>query len=330
MQHLRLAGFASCHLIILGLFQPVASQSFPLTLNHEFGQTTLERPPERIVSISFIGHDFLLALGVVPIGLRKWYGPDASGVWVWAQDALGSATPFVMQGEIDIEQIALLKPDLIEAQWSGMTEKEYRLLSVIAPTLGPVEGAGPYGSSWEDMTRRLGQATGRAGVAEGIIAALETRFADLRAAHPAWQGATATMAWSGSMGAYTSKDLRGKFLESLGFKVPDALNAMAAGNAYYVSIPAEDYALIDLDVLVWLDTGGSVEKLRDLPLRFTMRAYREGREVYADPLLSAALSHSSPLSLGYALDRMVPLFVDAVDGDPATPVASTQEVGLAP
>lgn len=307
-----------------------AADSFPVSIPHIFGTTEIAAPPTRVVSVSFIGHDFLLALGVVPVGLRKWYGVDPYGVWVWAQDDLGEATPTVMQGELDVEQIALLEPDLIVGQWSGMTERDHRLLSLIAPTLAPMEGAGDYGMGWRDMLLRLGLATGTRDAAEDIVSRLDQRFAEIRAEHPAWQGAEAAMVWSGSMGAYTSRDIRGQFLEALGFTVPDDIDARIAGNPYFVTVPTEDYTMIDADALIWLDTGGTVAALRDLPLRFTMRAYREGREIYSDPLLSAALSHSSPQSLAFALDRLVPLLEAATDGDPTTPVPSMVDVGLAP
>lgn len=309
---------------------PGRSETFPVAIATEFGETVIDQEPQRVVSISLIGHDFLLALGVIPTALRKWYGPDRLGVWVWAQDDLGGAEPVVMMGEIDVEQIALLEPDLIEAQWSGITEKEYRLLSKIAPTLGPKPGAGDYGTSWTDMLLRLGRATGTQDVAKSRVDQIEARFAAVREAHPEWQGATATMAWAGSVGAYTAEDLRGQFLEDLGFVIPEDVTRLIAGNRYYVTVPTEDVSPLDADVLVWLDTGGSISKLHRLPLRPTMRAFKQGREVYADPLLSAALSHSSPQSLDYALDRLVPLFEAAMDGDPATPVPSTLDVGLAP
>jgi len=82
--------------------------------------------------------------------------------------------------------------------------------------------------------------------------------------------------------------------------------------------------------LIWLDPGGAAGHIRELPLRKTLRAYRQGREVYADPLLTGALSHSSPLSLAYALDRLVPLLEQAADGDPRTPVESSAAAGLSP
>ena len=307
---------------------PLHAQEFPVEVEHRFGTARIAEAPQRVVSIGFIEHDFLLSLGVVPVGLRRWYGDHPYGVWPWAQEALGDVEPYVMQGEIDVERIAFLEPDLIVGQWSGMTARQYALLSQIAPTLAPQAGAGDYGMPWPSMLRQAALATGRNAQAEAIIARLEARFAGLRAAHPDWQDKSAVMVWAGQTGAYTREDVRGRFLEDLGFTVPDAVNELGTERNFYVLIPAEDPSPIDTDVLIWIDAIGSVAGLERMPLRPMMRAYHEGREVYSDPLLSAALSHSSPLSLDYALDRLVPLIEQAADGDPATVVRSSEQMNM--
>jgi iron complex transport system substrate-binding protein len=76
--------------------------------------------------------------------------------------------------------------------------------------------------------------------------------------------------------------------------------------------------------VVWIvaDDAG-VATVRDLPLRPTMRAFTEGREIVADTLLSAAFSHGSPLSMEYVIEELVPELVLALDGDPATVVPSS-------
>ncbi|SET22757.1 iron-siderophore ABC transporter substrate-binding protein [Oceanicella actignis] len=321
LRSLRLVPF-----LLLGA--PAAAQEFPVRIAHAFGTAEIPAPPSRVVSLSFIGHDFLLALGVKPYALRKWYGDHPHGVWPWAQEALGDAEPIVMQGEIDIEAIAAMRPDLIVGQWSGMTAYDHRLLSQIAPTIAHRAEWGPYGAPWQEMLRTLGMATGRLERAEAEIARLEARFARIRAAHPDWQGASAVMVWAGSVGAYTSRDIRGRLLRELGFVAPAAVEARGSLNRAYVRIPPEDLSAIDVDALIWLDSGASVERLRTLPLRRTMRAHAEGREIYSDLMLSAALSHSSPLSLDYALDRLTPLLEAAMDGDPATVVATSRQAGI--
>lgn len=314
--------------LLLSLASP--SWAEPRQLTHRYGVTQIDGTPERVVSLSYVGHDFLLALGVKPIALRYWYGDGKFGVFPWAEQALGDAEPVVLYGDIDVEQIALLKPDLIVGQWSGMTETQYQLLSKIAPTIPPAAGEGDYTSSWQLMTRKLGEALNMPEKAEAVIDRLETRFSDIRNAHPEWAGKSSAVVWPPRIGAYTSVDLRSRFLADLGFTPSVGVDQLISSNAYYVMIPQEDLTPIDVDLLIWTDTAELADALDGIVLRKAMRAYREGREVYADYDLGAALSHSSPLSLDYALDRLVPLIEAAMDGDPATPVESTAAEGVAP
>jgi iron complex transport system substrate-binding protein len=67
-----------------------------------------------------------------------------------------------------------------------------------------------------------------------------------------------------------------------------------------------------------------------LPMRKTLKAHREGREVMAGSLIAGALSFGSVLSLPFALKELEADLVLALDGDPATKVASSVKAGLAP
>lgn len=112
--------------------------------------------------------------------------------------------------------------------------------------------------------------------------------------------------------------------------MPEAVRTQGLLNQSYVTVADEDLADLDADALIWLDAGAGIDRINRLPLRPFLRAYAEGREVYSDMMLSAALSHSSPLSLNYALDTLVPLLEQAIDGDPATEVSSSRAAGILP
>ncbi|MEM8537412.1 MAG: ABC transporter substrate-binding protein [Pseudomonadota bacterium] len=309
-----------CGLCIFLFFCATLAQADERVLQHRYGETVISGSPSRIVSLSFIGHDYLLGLGEVPLALRYWYGDGPFGVWPWAADRLGEAEPVVIYGAIDVETIALLEPDLILAQWSGITETEYRLLSRIAPVLPPPAGASDYTATWQQMLRQIGIALDKADAAEAQIAEIEGRFADIRARYPAWQGKTAVSVWPDRIGAYTRSDLRGQFLEQLGFINAPQVEALVGANTYNVRISPENLDPIDTDLLIWLTISDPAQSLSRITLRPMTRAFREGREVIADPDLTAALSHSSPLALAYALDRLEPMIAAAMDGDPATAV----------
>src|SRR5262245_38105575 len=51
-----------------------APAAFPVTSEHKFGATTITAKPERVVAVGLVEQDALLALGVVPVATREWYG----------------------------------------------------------------------------------------------------------------------------------------------------------------------------------------------------------------------------------------------------------------
>lgn len=302
---------------------PAFAQAFPVTIEHKFGSTTIPAKPTRVVSLGFSGHDDIIALGVVPIAIRWWYGDYPDGVWPWAEAGLKGEHPVQLKGDLNIEQIASLQPDLIIAISSGITEEQYGLLSQIAPTVANPPGSGDYGVARDISAHMTGLALGEVEKADAMIADIEKRIADIAAAHPEWQGKSAAVGfyWNDAPGAYRSNDPRARLLEGFGFKTPAAIDAAGPADAFFVSLSAEDLTPLDTDVLIWFDEFETIDKLK---LRPTMKAVAEGREIFSDELLTGAFSHSSLLSLPYALDQLVPLIELAVDGDPATVVPGSE------
>lgn len=306
------------------LASPAFAQAFPVTIEHKFGSTTIPAKPTRVVSLGFSGHDDIIALGVVPVAIRWWYGDYPDGVWPWAQEGLKGEHPVQLKGDLNIEQIAALQPDVIIALSSGITEEQYGLLSQIAPTVANPPEYGDYGVPWDVSAHLTGVALGEAEKADAMIATINEQIAGVAAAHPDWAGKSAAVAfyWNDAPGAYRSIDPRAHLLEAFGFKTPEAINAAGAADAFFVSLSAEDLAPLDTDVLIWFDEFENIDKLK---LRTTLRAHQEGREIFSDDLLSGAFSHSTLLSLPYVLEHLVPLIELAVDGDPATVVPGSED-----
>lgn len=87
---------------------------FPVTVAHKYGTARVASPPKRVVTVGYNEQDFVLALGVEPVGVREWFGDQPNATWPWAQDELGDANPEVLPtAELNFEQIAALWPDLI-------------------------------------------------------------------------------------------------------------------------------------------------------------------------------------------------------------------------
>ncbi|MEM7340388.1 MAG: ABC transporter substrate-binding protein [Actinomycetota bacterium] len=306
---------------------------FPLTIEHKFGSTTIDAVPERVVSVGYNEHDFLLALGVVPVGLRDWYGEQPNSVWPWGQDALGDASPGQVAGEdgLDYEAIAEMDPDVIVGIWSGMTEEEYELLSAIAPVVAQPDAYLDYGTPWQEQTTILGQVTDKAAEAEAAVAEVDAKIAAAREANPEWADLTAAVAFlfEGNPGAYNSEDPRSRLLADLGFQIPGEFDE-AAGESFFFESSIETLPEdIDVDVIVWV--AGAEEEYEELitalPTRNGLKAYENGGEIFASTLLTGAFSHSSPLSLGFAIDELVAELELATDGDPSTVVPSAEQFG---
>ncbi|WP_353472800.1 iron-siderophore ABC transporter substrate-binding protein [Salipiger sp. H15] len=309
---------------------PLRAGGGELRFAHAYGETVLAAPATRVVSLGYTSQDSLLALGVVPLAVRYWYGDHPGGVWPWAQPLLGGAEPLLMTGEVSIETVASLAPDLIVAIGSGISEAEYALLSQIAPVLMHAPEVTTYGMPWDAELRMVARATGTEGRAEELIAGLRGRFEALRERHPDWQDRSAVCAWhsGGQTSAFLGGDSRAQFLRELGFRLPEALDGMQGDDGFYTALSPEDLSPIDADVLLWISSGGQAEDLAALAMRRTLRASAEGREVFCDALLSGALSFGSVLSMPFALDRLEPEIAAAIDGDPATVVQSAEEAGL--
>ena len=305
---------------------PAADGAFPVTIEHKYGTTEITEAPERVVSVGLVEQDALLALGVAPVGVTEWFGEQPYGAWPWAVDALGNAQPEVLRqvDGIKAESVAALDPDVIIALFSGLTQEEYDTLSEIAPVVAQPADYVDYGIPWQELTTTVGAVVGKQAEAEALVADVEAKFAEVRADHPEFEGATSVVAtpYEGIF-VYGPEDGRGRLLSALGFTLPEGL-VDATGAAFGGDLSEERADLLDVDAIIWLDPGDAEGPLGG-PLYETFAVHTEGREVFLDSFddpLGASTSFVTILSLPFLLDNLVPMLAAAVDGDPATAVPS--------
>ncbi|GIH20055.1 iron-siderophore ABC transporter substrate-binding protein [Rugosimonospora africana] len=304
-----------------------SAATFPVTIAHKFGSTTIKAQPKRIVAVGLTEQDALLALGVVPIATTKWLGAYPGEIGPWAKRSLGGApAPTVLDDAdgIQFEKIAALHPDLILALYSGVTQKDYTTLSAIAATVAPPAGVPDFGIGWDQATLTVGRAVGKQAEAQRLVDGVKDDFAAAREAHPEFAGKTAAMVtpYEGYF-VYGRDDPRTRLLTGLGFTFPADLVAVT-GDSYGRSISPERAALLDTDALVWLldNPAADTTALHDGTLYSRQPVVRDGREVLVDQSADYgnAISFASVLSLPYVLQHLVPQLSAAVDGDPATKV----------
>ena len=296
--------------------------AFPVTIDHKFGKTEIPKRPERVVTVGYTEQDTVLALGVKPVGEREFLGGYDYANRPWAQEALGGTKPEpVGQEEVNFERVAALRPDVLIGVNSGMSARDYKTLSKIAPTVPQTDEFIDFGVPWQNQAAMVGQALGMEDKAKEVVRETEAKFASIRKEHPEFEGKTAALAYGsggGKFGAYSSQDYRTRFFEDLGFQAPKAVDKLA-GKSFYVDFSKEQVRLMDQDVLIMF---ASEKTVAEDPLYKRLDAVKEGRVIYLDleDQLAGALGFGSPLSLSYAAEGFAGPLRQALDGDPATKV----------
>lgn len=286
--------------------------AFPVTIEHALGSTTIETEPERVVTWGFGSTDAALALGVVPVAMpAQPYGGDEQGVLPWIGDELtelGAETPTILQNDgtdVPVEQIAAARPDVILANYSGLTQDQYDTLSRIAPTVAyPGE---PWATPWRDVVSTVGQALGRSADAERLIADTEAIIADKAAAYPQLQGRTVAAVWDTGDTFYVYKpaDSRVEFLTDLGLvSAPSVTELSTDESSFYFTMSFEEVGKLTSDILLsYADDAAAQERTLAQPWAQTMQQVTEGRVATVNGTeLIAAVSPPTVLSLTWGID----------------------------
>ncbi|CAM3043973.1 ABC transporter substrate-binding protein [Skermania piniformis] len=287
-----------------------AGGAFPVTIDHKFGSTTVDAEPTSVVTVGWNDQDFALALGVVPVATRSWYENYSSFPWV--QAALGGKDLPTMSGdEINFEEIAQRKPDLILAIYETIDKKTYDRLSEIAPT---VVQSGQYPDEetpWDVQTLTTGKALGRTDQATALVAEVQSKIDAAKAANPEFAGKTLVEDF-GTEGEYVlaAGDPRRALFDALGFAAQPEVG----------DISQERLDVLNRDVL--FVNGRTKQQMLGNELFARLPVVTEDRTLYAgnESALSGALAYGGPQALLYATDRVVPQLANALDGNPATPV----------
>lgn len=285
---------------------------FPITVQHARGTTTIEAPPARIVTVGFTDHEFFLALGVKPIGVRAWFGEEIDHTWPWIKPAWGDAEVTYIGGQdLEYEKIAELAPDVIVGLYAELEQDVYTRLSAIAPTVAEDKGSAPYTTDRAIMFRNAAKIIGRAAEADQILAGLDERFATVRKDHPEFAEQTAAVVDPGQQTFYTfgKNDPRGRFLSDLGYATPDEVNKII-GDKFGAEISPERIDVLDLDRLLLLADADTRKWLGANKLYQQLAVTQEKRTLeipyYEEPFAGAAMAYNTPLSVPYALDNLVP------------------------
>jgi iron complex transport system substrate-binding protein len=310
---LLLASIAACGSTDDETAAPAASgpAAFPVSIEHKFGSTTIEKRPARIVTVGWNDQDFVLSLGEVPVSTREWFTEYPTYPWVAAR--LGGQKLPTFSAEINYEAIIKQQPDLILAIYETITKETYEKLSQIAPTVIQSSSYKDEETPWDVQTLTTGKAIGKAAEAQALVDKVNAKVDEAKKANPAFAGKVLVEDYGPEKGQHwlvPAKDPRRALFDALGF----------AAQKESADVSEERLDLLDRDVL-FINGATKANSLKS-PVFSRLKVVKEDRTLYTsfETPLAGALSYSGPDALLYALDVLVPQLKHATDGDPTTAV----------
>ncbi|WP_282086773.1 iron-siderophore ABC transporter substrate-binding protein [Streptomyces tendae] len=300
---------------------PAAAGAFPVTVEHAFGTTKIDKAPERVVSVGYTDDQTVLAFGIKPVGMVDQYpnpagqSPDINTQWPWVKDKWGDTKPEVIMKNGDTgpnyEKIAALRPDLIVAVYSEIDQAGYDKLSKIAPTVGRTKGEKePFSAPWQDNALHIAKALGKAEEGEKMIADIQGKLDAAKQAHPQFADQTAVvLSWyKDSVAPFTSTDVRGRLVTGIGFKYQTEIDKVAGGD-FYTTLSPERVDLVDVDRVFVINDKADQDALKKFKLFTNLDAVKNGKVSYLldseGPAVGAAISQGTLLSMPYAVDELV-------------------------
>lgn len=295
---------------------------FPLAIDHALGQAVIPDPPERVVTLGWGAADTAIALGVVPVGMPiDTYAGGEDGITPWVEDALadlGAPTPtlYVDMPEVDVEEIAVLEPDVILAPYSGITEDVYAQLEALAPTVAYPKT--PWLTPWPEQTLLTGKALGLEAEAQQLVDSIHQMIADAAADHPELDGRTFAYVYAGEPGqlqAYLPGDPRVDVLTELGMELaPQIAGLEPVAGQFVADIGLENVELLDdVDVVItWFVGADQQQEMEGQALFQQIPAVERGSYVaLTDPALNFSVTTVTALGLPWGLEQFLPLLADA-------------------
>lgn len=287
-----------------------------VTIKHTFGETVVPTPPKRVVSAGYTEHDDLLAVGVVPIAVTNWFGDQASAVWPWARGKLGSAEPVVLSLDngIQVDQIAMLKPDLILAVNAGLDSDTYKKLSTIAPTIAQA-GSDAFFEPWKEQATAVARAVFQPDQMDTLVSDIDSKFAEAAKNNSQFKDKKVFLL-SGNFfhdKLTAARGWRTEFLTQMGFTVSDL--AEFAVDDHQAAIPHDKVTdvLGGADILIWTTESDSEQAalLAD-PVIAGLPATKSNRNVFTTKDLAGAIAFGSPLSYPVVAEQLPPLLSRAL------------------
>ncbi|GLX66913.1 iron-siderophore ABC transporter substrate-binding protein [Paenibacillus glycanilyticus] len=284
-----------------------STAAFNATIDTKFGQINITEEPKRIVALGWGDAETALSLGVQPVGASDWLAFGGEGVGPWLKGAYTTPPTILGTTELDYEQIAALKPDLILDVKSSGDETRYKRLSEIATTVDvPVNGDN-YLTSTEDQVHIIAKALGKEEEGEALLKKVDEAFTKAASDNPEFKDKEAVVAAysSDGFGAYVKGDARIDFMTRLGFKTKEEVEKQASGN-FYIPVSDEQLQLLDSDVTVVMPIWVDPTEITNNKLFQKIPSVVDGRSIILDADTANAFSTGTVPSLLWTIENLTP------------------------
>jgi len=280
----------------------------PITIEHQYGSTTIATDPQVVVTMAGAWTDALVAMDI-PITaeyVMEGYAGE-NNRFEWTPEHESEIVAFTGTESVTVPQLAAFEPDLILAGYIG-SEDEYKRLSQVAPTI-PVMATDSIMDSWQDVTLTAGKIFDRMGRAQALVDDAEAQVAAFKSEYPVAQGKTFSfgqLSPDSQIGLIADEnDPTSLLLASMGFVLDPKIKDVAAGQSRVLVSP-ERTDLLDSDLLILWPLAGGPEAFDALPGWSDRTAVQSGATVFVDNNNSSALANPTILSVPYALDLIGP------------------------
>lgn len=286
-----------------------------VTLEQPFGTATIPANPTRVATVGYNDQDFVLALGMQPVTTRSWFDEYNSFPWV-LEPTGGEGVPVAGGDEINFEEIAASRPEVILAIYETVDQSMYDRLSAIAPTV-VAPAAYPDGEMpWADQQLLTGKALGKEVEAQALVDDVTAAIDQAKADHPEFAGKVLVVDYGPENGGHFligAGDPRRALFDALGFVAQDGEGDLSE----------ENLSALDRDVLFVI--GATKEQMSVYPAFTRLGVVQQDRTLYTtfSSALGGALSYSGPDALLYAIDSVVPELANALNGAPVNDLSGS-------
>ncbi|MDQ7233430.1 iron-siderophore ABC transporter substrate-binding protein [Bacillus pacificus] len=223
-----------------------------ITVEHAMGKTEVPANPKRVVILTNEGTEALLELGVKPVGaVKSWTGDR----WYpHIKDKMKDVKVVGDEGQVNVETIASLKPDLIIGN-KMRHEKVYEQLKAIAPTVFSETLRG----EWKDNFKFYAKALNKEKEGQRVLADYDKSMKDLKAklGDKVNQEISMVRFMPGDVRIYHGDTFSGVILKELGFKRPGDQNKDDFAER---NVSKERISAMDGDVLFYFTFDKGNEK----------------------------------------------------------------------